>query len=77
MLTQEQIYKTLLSVTFPSVIQEGNHITSGINKEKQSWKKEESCTEKRVIQKHAHAQTPLLNSNCKKNPNTLNFPFES
>jgi len=54
-LPQEHIYGTLLSVIFPSVIQEGDQVMSEINKEKQSWKQEESCTET-----HAHTQTPLF-----------------
>lgn len=53
-LAQKHTYRTLFSVIFASVIQEGNHIMAGINKKSRAGRR------KRVVQKHAHAQTPLF-----------------
>lgn len=64
-LSQEQSYKTLLSVIFRSIIPEGNHITGGINKENRAGGR------KRAVQKHTHTNPSLLNSSCKKSQ-----PFE-
>lgn len=66
--SQEQIYKTLLSVIFHSIIPEGNHITRGINKENRAGGR------KGAVQKCTRVHKPLSSElQLQKIPNLWTF----